>query len=216
MADTRPLVRLRPADQRFILLVGDLLGSAGAMFASVYIWYRYSLYQLIQSGMSNARALKLIEIVVPFWFYLLPLVWLLLMVELYDPHVSASWQKTSRGIIVAAFVGLLGYSLLFTIRQDPNSLPRIGVGAFLVLASTLTLLWRAIYIRFYTATGLQRRVLIVGAGKAGQTMAEVYRTLKPPPFRLVGDHAREGAEPPAPRRLDVLRLSPPVCRRVPR
>ena len=119
-------------------------------------------------------------------FYLLPIVWLLLMVELYDPHRSANWRKTWRGVLLAAFIGLLGYSLLFTIRQDPNSLPRIGVGAFLLLASLLTLFWRAVYIRLYTASGLQRRVLVVGAGKAGQTLAEVYRTLIPPPFRLVG------------------------------
>ena len=186
MAESRPALRLRPNEQRFILLIGDLVASVSAMFAAVYIWYQYSLYQLIQSGMTETRAAKLIEIVVPFWFYLLPLAWLLLMVELYDPHVSSNWQKTSRGIIVASFVGLLGYSVLFTIRQDPNSLPRIGVGAFLFLALTLSLVWRAIYIRVYTATGLQRRVLIVGAGKAGQTMAEVYRTLQPPPFWLVG------------------------------
>jgi exopolysaccharide biosynthesis polyprenyl glycosylphosphotransferase len=141
---------------------------------------------LIESGMTQARAEKLIEILVPFWFYFLPVVWLLLMVELYDPHTSGNWRKTYRGIFVAAMVGLLGYSLLFTIRVDPNSLPRIGVGAFLLLASVLTLLWRGAYIRIYTATGLQRRVLIVGAGKAGQTLAEVYRALTPPPFRLIG------------------------------
>jgi exopolysaccharide biosynthesis polyprenyl glycosylphosphotransferase len=108
------------------------------------------------------------------------------MVELYDPHKSANWGRTWRGVMLAAFLGLLGYSLLFTIRQDPNSLPRIGVGGFLLLASLLTLFWRAVYIRLYTSSGLQRRVLIVGAGKAGQTLAEVYRTLAPPPFRLVG------------------------------
>src|SRR5574340_1163684 len=178
--------RLRPCEQRSILLIGDLLASVGAMLASIYIWYQYSLYQLIQSGMTQARAERLIEVVVPFWFYLLPLAWLLLMVELYDPHTAGNWKKTYRGIFVAAVVGLLGYSLFFTIRVDPNSLPRIGVGAFLLLASVLTLLWRGTYIRIYTVTGMQRRMLIVGAGKAGQTLAEVYRTLNPPPFKIIG------------------------------
>ena len=187
MADTaRPSIRLRPQEQRTILLFGDILASVGATFGAIYIWFLYSLNRLIQSGISEARAEKLIQIDVPYWFYLLPVVWLILMVELYDPHRSANWRKTWRGVTVAAFIGLLGYSLLFTIRQDPNSLPRIGVGAFLLLASLLTLFWRAVYIRLYTASGLQRRVLVVGAGKAGQTLAEVYRTLVPPPFRLVG------------------------------
>ncbi|MGE5251925.1 MAG: sugar transferase [Bacteroidota bacterium] len=186
MADTRAPFRLRPNEQRSILLIGDLLAAVGAMFASVYIWYQYRLYQLISDGMPQARAEKLIEIIVPVWFYLLPLAWLLLMVDLYEPHAAANWRRTFRGIFIAALMGILAYSLLFMIRVDPNSLPRIGVGSFLLLSSLLTLLWRAAYIRLYTSTGLQRRVLIVGAGKAGQTMAEVYRALTPPPFRLVG------------------------------
>ncbi len=83
-------------------------------------------------------------------------------------------------------MGLLGYSVLFTINVEPNSLPRIGIGAFLVFASLLTLGWRALYIRFYTTSGMMRRVLIVGAGKAGHTLVDAYRVLKPPPFNLVG------------------------------
>jgi exopolysaccharide biosynthesis polyprenyl glycosylphosphotransferase len=117
---------------------------------------------------------------------MLPLAWLLLMVELYDPHAAANWRRTLRGIAGAAVLGLLAYSVVFIISQDPNDLPRIGVGAFLLLASLLTLIWRALYIRFYTATGQQRRVLVVGAGKAGETLAEVYSGLVPHPFNLVG------------------------------
>ena len=188
MADTtpRPTIRLRSNEQRSILLIGDLVASIGAMFGALFFWYQYQVFLLIQKGWTEARALKQVQIDVPPWFYLLPLVWLILMVELYDPHKSANWQRTWRGIATAAFIGLLGYSFLFTFRADPNSLPRIGIGAFLLFASSLTVIWRAFYIRLYTSSGLQRRVLIVGAGKAGQTLAEVYRTLVPPPFRLVG------------------------------
>lgn len=187
MADIyRPSLRLRPSEQRSILMVGDLIASVTAMGAAIYFWYQYSLYRLIESGLSPARAERLITIQVPFWFYLLPLVWLLLMVESYDPHSAGSWRKTLRGIAVAPIVGLLAYSLLFTINLDPNSLPRIAVGAFLVIASILTLGWRAIYIRLYTSSGLMRRVLIVGAGKAGCSLADIYRKLSPPPFLLLG------------------------------
>lgn len=187
MADIyRPSLRLRPSEQRSILLMGDLVASASAMGGAIYFWYQYSLFKLIESGLTPGRAERLISIQVPFWFYLLPLVWLLLMVESYDPHSAASWKKTLRGIAVAPLVGLLGYSLLFTINMDPNSLPRIAVGAFLVLASFLTLAWRAIYIRLYTSSGLMRRVVIVGAGKAGHSLADIYRRLSPPPFILLG------------------------------
>ena len=187
MADIyRPSLRLRPSEQRSILMAGDFIASVSAMGGAIYFWYQYSLYKLIESGMTPGRAERLITIEVPFWFYLLPLVWLLLMVESYDPHSAANWKKTLRGIAVAPIVGLLVYSLLFTINLDPNSLPRIAVGAFLVIASILTLGWRAIYIRLYTSSGLMRRVLIVGAGKAGHSLAGIYSKLNPPPFNLMG------------------------------
>ncbi|MBL8051166.1 MAG: sugar transferase [Anaerolineales bacterium] len=187
MADIyRPSLRLRPGEQRSILLLGDFIASVGAMVGAIYFWYQYSLYILIQNGISQGRAERLIQIDVPFWFYLLPLVWLLLMIESYDVHTAADWRKTLRGIAVAPIVGLLGYSLLFTFNTEPNSLPRIAVGAFLVLASLLTLAWRAAYIRIYTSSGLMRRVFIVGAGKAGRSLVDVYRKISPPPFQLVG------------------------------
>jgi exopolysaccharide biosynthesis polyprenyl glycosylphosphotransferase len=187
MADIyRPSLRLRPSEQRAILLVGDFIASVSAMGGAIYFWYQYSIYKLMDSGLSQARAERLISFEVPLWFYLLPLVWLLLMVESYDPHSAGNWRKTLRGIAVAPIVGLLAYSLLFTINLDPNSLPRIAVGAFLVLASFLTLGWRAIYIRLYTSSGLMRRVLIMGAGKAGHSLADIYRKLSPPPFILLG------------------------------
>jgi exopolysaccharide biosynthesis polyprenyl glycosylphosphotransferase len=107
------------------------------------------------------------------------------MVESYETHTATSWRKTLRAIAAAPIVGLLGYSLFFTFSQE-QSLPRIGVGAFLILASLLTLGWRAVYIRLYTSSGLMRRVLMVGAGKAGHSLADIYTRFNPPPFLLVG------------------------------
>jgi len=187
MADIyRPSLRLRPSEQRFILLLGDFIASVSAMGGAIYFWYQYSLNKLIESGLTPGRAARLLTIEVPPWFYILPLVWLILMVESYEAHTASSWKKTLRSIAVAPIVGLLAYSLLFTINLDPNSLPRIAVGAFLVFASALTLFWRGIYIRLYTSSGLMRRILIVGAGKAGHSLALIYRKQNPPPFNLIG------------------------------
>ncbi|MBI1855902.1 MAG: sugar transferase [Chloroflexi bacterium] len=187
MADTlRSGLRLRPNEHRALLLAGDLIASIAAVFFASYTWIQYSLYILISDGIKPERAEQLLRIQIPIWFYLLPLGWLLLMVELYEPHTAASWRKTLRGVAITAFVGIVAYSLVFIIKQDPNSLPRIGVGAFILYASFLTLIWRASYIRLYTSSGFQRRVLIIGAGKAGQTLAQIYHHLSPPPFVLVG------------------------------
>lgn len=187
MADIyRPSLRLRPSEQRTVLLIGDFIASVAATAGAIFFWYQYSLYVLVEGGLKPNVAERIINIDVPFWFYLLPLVWLLLMVDSYELHTASNWRKTLRSIAVAPLVGLLGYSLLFTINIDPNSLPRIAIGAFLVLASFLTLGWRAIYIRLYTSSGLMRRVIVLGAGKAGHTLVEAYRKLNPPPFLLIG------------------------------
>ena len=192
---TTPL-RLRPSEHRTILFIGDLITAIVSVFAALYTWRQYNFSQrdgqiaeLIERGFSQARAVSTVEqrsIEVPFWFYILPILWLLLLVELYEPHVAGSGRKTTRGIAIAAFVGLAAYSLVFTLRQDPTNLPRVGVGAFLLFASILTLAWRVLFIRIYKTTGQRRRILLIGAGKAGQTLAELYRNEGTPSFNIVG------------------------------
>jgi exopolysaccharide biosynthesis polyprenyl glycosylphosphotransferase len=202
---TTPL-RLRPNEHRAILFVGDLIMATGSMLLALYTWGQYNSYvfeilynQYLAKDIIPRVARQLAEaqtvFAVPFWFYLLPLIWVLLLVELYEPHLAASGRKTTRGIAIAAFIGLLAYSLVFIIQQQSN-LPRIGVGAFLLFASILTLVWRMIFIRIYKSTGQRRRVLLIGAGKAGQTLAELYHSLETTSFNLVGyvddDHEKKG------------------------
>lgn len=190
---TNPL-RLRPSEHRTILFVGDLIMSVVSVFAALYTWRQYNmsvqLAALIADGISPGRAQLIVErqvnIEVPLWFYLLPVIWLLLLVELYEPHIASSGRRTLRGIAIAAFVGLAAYSVVFVLREDPTSLPRIGVGAFLFFASLLTLGWRTIFIRLYKTTGQRRRILIIGAGKAGQTLAELYESFSTRSFHIVG------------------------------
>jgi exopolysaccharide biosynthesis polyprenyl glycosylphosphotransferase len=198
MADnihTTPL-RLRPEEHRIILLLGDVLMAIGSLFLALYTWSQYNLYQFqilvneyIAQGLGPSRARQLAQgqtvFEVPFWFYLLPIIWVLLLVELYEPHVAASGRKTTRGIAIAAFIGLLAYSVLFIIQQQSN-LPRIGVGGFLLFASALTLAWRMMFIRLYKSTGQRRRIIVVGAGKAGQTLSELYRNLGTRSFNIIG------------------------------
>jgi exopolysaccharide biosynthesis polyprenyl glycosylphosphotransferase len=184
----RPVsLRLRPNEHRTILVIGDLIASGLAAVGAYYTWLGYSWYKLVVSGIPISRAIRFVPSVsVPFWFYLLPIIWVMLMIETYDSHVAANRRRTLRAISVAAFLGLMLYSLLFLTYRDPASLPRIIVGAFLLYASFLTLGWRMLYIRLYTSTGFMRRILVVGAGKAGRTLARLYQKMNPPPFQFVG------------------------------
>ena len=185
---TRPIGwRLRPSEHRTVLVIGDLISSILAAVAAYYSWLSYAWYQLISTGISPLAAIKFFPSTkVPFWFYLLPIIWIIFLVEIYDPHTAANRKRTLRGITTAAIMGLVLYSLFFITNRDPQSLPRFIVGVFLLLASLLTLGWRLLYIRLYTSSGLQRRILIIGAGKAGRTLARLHHTMNPPPFLLVG------------------------------
>jgi exopolysaccharide biosynthesis polyprenyl glycosylphosphotransferase len=173
----RASLRLTPSEQRLLLILGDLMMALLALALALYLWsvdddwIGVSMEFLVQR--------------VPFWFYILPFGWLVVMVEMYDVHRSANWQKTLRGVALAAVVALIIYALIY-FTSTPNSLPRRGVTMFFVSVPALTLLWRVGYIRLYTSAGLMRRYLIVGAGDTGRTLAEVYAALNPAPFTLVG------------------------------
>jgi exopolysaccharide biosynthesis polyprenyl glycosylphosphotransferase len=174
----QPLLRLRPGEQKALIFFGDLVVALIAFFGGVYFWAISDPFLDFSFEFFQRR--------VQWWYYLLPVIWLVMLVELYDLHRAANWRKTLRGLLVVATIGLIGYALIFFTTQEPNSLPRRGVAGFLVLAFALTLLWRLIYIRFYTTQGMMGRVLVVGAGENGRSMAQIYKQLTPAPFSLVG------------------------------
>lgn len=179
-----------------MLFLGDLILSIVSVFAALSVWraYNYNVqYQALlaeKPPIPEPRIIAIlntrVDIEVPFWFYLLPVLWMLLLVDLYEPSIAGSGRKTTRGIAVAAFIALALYSFVFVFTQDPTNLPRVGVGAYLIFASLLTLAWRMIFIRIYKRTGQLRRMLIIGAGQAGKTLAQLYETLGTRSFNLVG------------------------------
>ena len=103
------------------------------------------------------------------------------LVELYDLHRAKNLRQTAGGIAIAALAGIFFYALIYLISPK-GSLPRWGIGFFLAFASVLTFLWRLVYIRIFTAQAFLRRVLVIGAGKAGETIARAYKGSASPAF----------------------------------
>jgi exopolysaccharide biosynthesis polyprenyl glycosylphosphotransferase len=169
--------RVRAREQRTILLLGDALASILALFGGLYFWGQKDAWLKFSLNFLQQR--------VDFWYYLLPLVWMVFLIEIYDPHRARDLRQTVTGISLAALAGLLFYALIYLISPK-SSLPRLGIGVFLIFASVLTLIWRLIYIRIFSAQASLRRVLIIGAGKAGEELAKVYKKMRPQPFFLVG------------------------------
>ena len=172
--------RLHTRERRTLLVVGDIIMAVIALFVALYFWasgevfFDFSIEFLIERP--------------PAWYFLLPFFWVILLVEIYDVHRAGNFGDTVRGVAMAALIGLGFYLLLFFYFSDPprSLLPRRGVAGFFVAASILTLIWRYLYIRIFTAPTFMRRVLLVGAGKSGETLVKVINDLWPPPFYLVG------------------------------
>lgn len=170
--------RIRPGEQRTILIIGDLLISLLAIYFALYIWGT-------QPNEWLNFSLDFLKQRVQFWFFFLPIVWLLLLIDLYDVRIANNWRTTQRGIFISSLASLLLYALVYLLSPK-GSLPRIGVGIFLINASILTLVWRRIYIKIFTAPSVIRRVAIMGAGVIGRTLASAYNEMSVKPFLLVG------------------------------
>jgi exopolysaccharide biosynthesis polyprenyl glycosylphosphotransferase len=171
-------LRFRPGEQRTILIFGDLLISLLAIYLALYIWGTQPAEWLNFS-------LDFLKQRVQLWFFFLPVIWLLLLIDLYDVRIANNWRTTQRGIFISSFASLLLYALIYLLSPK-GSLPRIGVGIFLINASIFTLIWRRIYIRIFTAPSVIRRVAIIGAGVVGRTLAQAYNEMSVKPFFLVG------------------------------
>ncbi len=167
--------RLHPGERRVILATGDLLMAVVALVISIYVWGQ-------QDWLEFSWALVIQR--VPPWFFLLPVLWMVLNVEMYDVRRAGNRVETAKGIAVSAGVSLVLYMFVFFLSDSP--LPRRGVAAFIIASAALMFAWRFFYIQVFTAPGFMRRVLIVGAGRAGTTLVKVIRESWPPPFFLVG------------------------------
>ena len=183
--------RLGMVERRVLLIAGDFLMSAFALLIAIYFW---------STGVESVTSSNFFEFLQarpPFWFYMLPLFWIILLVETYDPHRASRWNETRAGLAVAALIGMGLYSLLY-FTSDPGSLPRRGVAGFALSAWLLTALWRLFYIRIFTSPQFMRRAVVVGAGTTGEVLLKVINRIRPHPYHLVGviddDQDKKGRE----------------------
>ncbi len=169
--------RLRPGERRTILLIGDLLVTLVALFIALYFWaYRDNWLEFSWEFLKSRP---------DFWFYCMPLAWIMLMTELYDVRRASRSKETLIGIITATAMGLGVYFVVFFFAAK-GSLPRFSVAMFILSVFFLTLLWRMAYINVFTAPQFMRRVLVIGAGRSGIALAQVVKETWPPPFYLAG------------------------------
>lgn len=171
------LSRLSVRERKLILFFGDVMVALLALVIALITWAHGDDWLGLSPQFFAERPED--------WFYLLPILWLLMMAPIYDLRRSSSIATTLSFILIASLLALVTYLIIFFVAP-PKALPRRGVAVFLVSCSLFSIVWRLIYIRFFTLPKYLLNTLIVGAGKAGSRIAEIVAETNPKPFNLVG------------------------------
>ncbi len=169
-------LKLRSNERRALLLVGDLLMQLAALVLALYFW--------AVADANMEFSLTFIQSTPP-WFFLLPISFLVLISGLYEQHRAADESETLKALAIAAILALMIYMTVYFLLP-PRTMPRRGVFAYYAAALVLTLIWRMVYIRVFTAPHFMRRVLLIGGGETGQILMRIIKETFPPPFLLVG------------------------------
>jgi exopolysaccharide biosynthesis polyprenyl glycosylphosphotransferase len=159
-------------------LAGDLLCALSALFFALYIWALQDEWLAFSSEFIRTRT--------PVWYFLLPLIWLFLLLELYDLRKASQKRDTLRATLMAAFIALVLYLLIYFLFDENTPLPRLAIGIFIPLVALFTFAWRLVYIRILTARPFLRRIIILGAGKTGRSILEIIRRTRTEVFHIVG------------------------------
>ena len=169
--------RLTPRERKFILISGHIIAVLMALAVSLLAW-------ATEDDWLGPSFSFLLERPDP-WFYFLPILWLILMMPLYDVREVHKVQKSLRIILSSAFACIAVYLLIFFLAPA-KTLPRRGVIVFFIAAAVFTLIWRWIFESFFFVKDAYINTIIVGAGKAGQRIAEIINETEGAPYRVVG------------------------------
>ncbi len=169
--------RFERREQTVLLALGDLSAAVLALGIALLIWAKGDTWLGLSIQFLRER--------IPGWFYFLPLLWMILMADSYDIRKAGNLKSTLKSLGVALIASTAIYLVVY-FASKPNSLPRFGFASFLVFAGVFTLLWRLVYIQFFTSASKHKRALIIGAGRAGSALAKIVSEQDPPLFTLVG------------------------------
>ena|GEM_PF-2440726 len=167
------------SDRKFILLVGDLLIILLTTLFSLWI---------------HANGLEILTFNIHYlidqvgWLLLLSSLWLIsaYINGLYDPIRSATLDKTILLLIRSGTIVMVVYLLIFFYTAPIVILPR-GIVVYQVISGFLLIsIWRVGYIFLSGSTRFKRKILIVGAGWAGRTIAQAILEFASNQYQIAG------------------------------
>ena len=107
--------RLTASERRTVLFLGDLTATGMALLIALITWARGDDWFGFSPEFFAERPEN--------WFYLLPILWLLLMVPLYDVKRAASIRFSMTAVSLVTAIGFLTYLIIFFVAP-PKALPK--------------------------------------------------------------------------------------------
>ncbi len=165
---------LSVTERRALFIVGDMVVALVAAWLALWLWTLTAQQPLAE----------FFQLRWP-WLLILPAAWLALNLDSYDlyrpPQPAQAWREmvTSAGL---AF----GLYLVIYFFAPRDLLPRLAVFYFIASAALLGLGWRRLHARLLSLEQFQRRVLVVGAGRAGREIIAILSEFQPAQYAVVG------------------------------
>lgn len=157
---------MRTSERRLILLIVDVLVVNLSVLIGLWFW-----------AVRGRRIFSLELVLAGFhWFIFMTIVWLLVgyLNGFYELETAADMQRGIVSLVRTGIIAFLIYPIIYFFLP-PKSLARRPVFFSEVIGFFLLGLWRLLYATVLTAPRFQRRVLIVGAGWAGRTIAQAVQ-----------------------------------------
>ncbi|MCI0476915.1 MAG: sugar transferase [Anaerolineales bacterium] len=122
------------------------------------------------------------------WFVFLPGLWFLsaFLNGLYDPATITDLGKSARCLLRAIALVIVVYLTIYFFFATPGEMPR-GIVGYQGAASFIAItLWRAFYFTLARRRSFARKVIVVGAGWAGQTIAQTIHSHARAHYQMIG------------------------------
>jgi exopolysaccharide biosynthesis polyprenyl glycosylphosphotransferase len=122
------------------------------------------------------------------WFVFLPALWFLsaLLNGFYDPKKITDLAAAAAALFRTVLFVIVVYLFIYFFFATPLSIPRGVVGYQGAASFVLITLWRLAYMWLIQRPGFARRMIIVGAGWAGQTIAGAVHQYANAHYRILG------------------------------
>jgi exopolysaccharide biosynthesis polyprenyl glycosylphosphotransferase len=158
---------LQRSEHRLLLMAGDVACAGAAVLLSLWAWSITTGYPFDAAFLRRSAA----------WLLLVPL-WTILVASSRRLPAALSLGTSVQCVLAAAAVLLAMYSAAY-FYAPRQALPRLPALYFLWEAILLTIGWRVVYLRVFTAAGFRRRAIVIGTGPAAARIITLLRELSP-------------------------------------